>query len=275
MGTKYLIVIITMMFPFTNIFSQRLTYRNCEIDTIIIKSTVGISHSISGKYKSCTDQLCISYDYQKNNYEINSYTKIKLLRKGREIEKTKKYKTASISKEKIQFLIFSLDTGYTEITPNKIGVYKTNIDSLIDKVSFSTRSLLSQKELDKSKNLNILNVFLLKKFNKETLNSYSINTGFYDLFNIKIITLRGNYIVTGRDKNLLRQPWNIYLPVDDNTHISSIQFINIFNLDINKALLQILPKDFMNINSLKIDELIREYLMWYVNDYDDKSNVSN
>ena len=269
MSAKHLAIIMIIMFSYSNIFSQQLTYKNHEIDTIIIRSIVGINHPIRGKYQSCIDQLCISYNNQINSYEINSYKKIKHLRKKSKVEKIKelkKYQSINVPNEKIQFLINSLDTGYSEIEAKNIGIYETNIDSFIDQFCISIRYKLSQEEMEKSKNLDFFNGFLLEKFNKEKLNEYSINTGSYDLFNIEIITLKQNFIITGLGKNLLRQPWNIYLPVDDTTYISSTQFINVLNLNINNALLQILPKDFMNINSLKIDQLIREYL---------RSNVSN
>jgi hypothetical protein len=97
------------------------------------------------------------------------------------------------------------------------------------------------------------------------LNSYKVDTGGYiivsdysDEMYINIICGDKKYTYEGKYPNNFKQPWY------DHSDTSWISYHSLFNFDINKWLVAILPEDFYRRETIEISSFTNSYIKWYL-----------
>lgn len=121
----------------------------------------------------------------------------------------------------------------------------------------------SKKENEKlfsgCRSLDTFQVYLQEQYNDK---GYVFITDYSNTIDIWVTTDQSRNYFEGKYPNKLKQPWYRYQGK------SSLIKEGIFNFDINKALIHLLPKGFMHSSSISTEELSNDYLIWYLKRHD-------
>jgi len=255
---KYLLMVFFASI-FNVIYSQSVQYKGENIDTISIECITAF-RDIKNRSINEQDIFSIYYSDSKNCYVVEKYAKIK----NNTHKVIKKYTHNSIPKNKVQGLMASLEINYKKVRAEDFGIYENNIDSIINTMKLN--KLYKDEFIQKFKNIDNFKLFLAKKFGEQCLNSYGISSVVLSAFRIKIKTHTNTYLLSSSNINNCKQPWNIVNhSLYENVNPETMSINNIFNFNINKSLIQILPSKFMGIDKLKIDGILQDYIEWCVN----------
>lgn len=278
---KLYIILGVLIIPFTS-FGQKLSYQNEPIESIIIQSTLGKTKFLKGgfifkggqNYKNTKDEYIISFDDKSKKYKLKIYRRTKSksrYRKGGEWTEIKETqiirRNKNIDNELVSNLIDELSVKYRKTSFSKIDLslddfHKLTEKGKIEKVAkkneltwklkkhYSTEKM-NETFFEKIRDTIQLNRFLNELSEKEDA---FITTDAIDEIKIEIITTNNTYAFEGEDYYPYRQPWFL---VDDNNNYKPV-----FNFEINTFLVELLPKNFLLISSIKESALINGYIKW-------------
>jgi len=106
-------------------------------------------------------------------------------------------------------------------------------------------------------NRDTFNIYLDELYKKTKDDLYIFVTDISSTIYIKIITENDTFRYEGKFPNPFRQPW-----YDLESTISEQAAYS--NLEINFALHKLLPKNFINRNTISQEALIRDYIYWFL-----------
>ena len=104
--------------------------------------------------------------------------------------------------------------------------------------------------------IDTFNLYLSSSF--DTTSSYIFVTDYSDDIEIEITTENKTYIYKAAYPSEFKQPWFI------NSELDFFDSGSILNFSINSALVELLPKKFSRIQTLKNESLIQAYIIWYL-----------
>jgi hypothetical protein len=99
-----------------------------------------------------------------------------------------------------------------------------------------------------------LNVYLMSQFNEK---GYVFVTDVSNTINIWISTTQSQYRFEGKYPNESKQPWYNHNPISVDNRTT------VLNFQVNQSLIQLLPADFLLMNSISNEELFHNYITWY------------
>lgn len=270
---KQFILFIALISSLSSI-AQQLKYKDEDVDTIKIISNSSYFHFDScGTTTGIYDEYIIVFDKIKNNYILNPYQRTEYkytFNPDTSIVKQKQLKQGlSIDKILIGELLNELEISYIKPTFENIGISKKEFLKLTNKkhflqvanwykVDWQFEKNYSSKEENKKifnacQNIDTFNLYLDNEFDTS---DYIVITDVDAHFEIIISTNKTDYRFEGKYPNTYKQPW--YLQTNDG------DFKPILNFSINQAIQKIVPTNFSNFKSLKIEELTNAYIKWYL-----------
>lgn len=260
---------------------QQLYFQDEAVDSIFIRANTYADNfrsnqAIEGK----TEVICWYYDQSLQQYRVNKYYRSRYKQTGNPSENRVKRKTLKSgtsdtnNRIHLQNLLTALATNanpsqlINQVDTTEIQEYITpkNIlkfakDHRVSwELKYACPSKAEKKLLLKSlQSSDTLKIYLNKRFDRK---GYLIITDYSNTFNIWITTEKNNYHFEGKYPNPVKQPWYLFPDAkeeltDENSPTA------ILNLEINKALIQVLPKNFLFTETISIKALVDDYMMWY------------
>jgi len=255
---KYNIALISLTIGYGSI-AQPLQYDNSNVDTIIIESIAYVAHDVKRNFHQKTNIYTLYYDSNVDDFVIKSYIKTEQLNSKIKQKTVEKYDSLYNAKEKIQNLLFSVEQTYKSVNLSDFDIDENNIGSLIDSAFLlwteNTRSQERYKDIQKCKNIDDFRAFLTEQYSEDKLKEHKVSSNAGQRFSIYIKTSLNTYWVTGSTYYRSNQPWNRSL-----LDVFSSPKYSIINFDINNSLLEILPKDFLNIVKLTVLGVMQDYI---------------
>ena len=265
-----LIIISTLLTHLT--LAQPLAIKGERIDTIVIESTTS-SYQFDelGTTKGISEQLFIALNTETNSYVVEAHHHIQFSRTYDEPTNNEKLKClnqhigTAINNDLLEQLISSLQIS---LQPNSMNLSITPKDMRVNaskkeimKVArnndwaWQFKSKYSMKEdnelfFEACQSIDTFNLFLNSKF--DSILPLMV-TDYSNFITVKISTSNNCYSFTGSYPDPLRQPWSNNLTPDKE----------VINLNINRALEQILPDGFQNKGSISTQALFELYIVWY------------
>lgn len=252
---------ISLFFISSILFSQNLDFDETLIREILIASQSGYHDIRQGKSIGHQDLIVYSKDLDNNKWEIKEYLK------DSEIQKKPKH----ITNSQMNSFFDSFKSSLPYLTISDFNISVTQFNSLttekeIRKIAKQTKSAWNFKRKYSSKQENqlifnncqdttLFNKFLEQAF--DTSRFYPIITDVWSMINISFITNKDTIKFEGTMPNLNKLPWY-------NQSGDLFEFESILNPEINNILLSILPNDFLEIESIKHENLIYYYIIWYL-----------
>lgn len=174
-----------------------------------------------------------------------------------------------VSNEKVKFLLRSLRSS--EVSERQLDSLaliilpqsnKRLLRELAKRHGVEFRLSSRYEEPDVIKNL------VAEFMNRDTLNYYlqglfrhdvfTVTSDYQNTVDIKVYTSGNVHFFRGSFENPIRQPWGY------SGTKKGLTFISVLNLDINQALLNILPQSFQQRKSLKARSLKYGYAKWFL-----------
>ena len=259
-----------------NTIGQQLSYKGGQVDTVKINSNSSYYHFDSlGTTSGTYDEYLINYNVEKNSYYLEFFrrTEYRITYKPDTlIEKSKILNSKkSIDNILISNLLSQFDTSYVEPTINQLGLTSKEFQKLTKKKqilkvakfhdekwqfkrTYSTKEK-NQKIFDGCQQTDTFDLYLKTVFDTT---GYVVITDVDSRFEVEISTNKKDFLFEGKYPNPFRQPW-YYFSEDGDVFTTTV-----LNLSINNALVEILPKEFTNFSTLKIEALIDDYIEWYL-----------
>ena len=268
-------IILILSFLSFSAFGQQLRFNGQLVDTILIKShrsvylfddkgtTNGEADIISFTYDSNQNQYIIDQFY-KDEYKrtfnpdtINLHTKIYKSEIGKKIDLVKiKSLLTSLSEKNNKELFSQVDTTELKVFLTEKQIRKVakwyNIDWY-----FKRRYSSKEENIEFFKgciSMDTMKIYFSERFDTS---GYVMVTDYSNTINIWISTDKAEYRFEGKYPNPIKQPWyNL-----GNTSQTFVQAI--LNLEINKSLYKLLPKNFLLKETISNEALVNDYITWY------------
>lgn len=259
---KNLFLIITLLLTFIKLTNaQPILFKNEQVDTIIING--GEHHYAYGDAQTNKyDQLIIAYSVKHKKYQIVNYERtIKHYPANSGVPKvTKQSKPVVIGKRKLHsslnLLIENIDTSHYPIQITDF--YKKR--KIQRKVTFWKvwKAYKREREIEDFLDIEIVYDYYKKCKRVEDLDSL-VNERFkYTMFKTHSNSLLITIKTTSNKYSFINTPQTLLQP------FSGKNDKNIVNLNINTALIAILPKGFVERKSLLLEDLIESYIHWII-----------
>ncbi|MCU0348731.1 MAG: hypothetical protein MUC59_17460 [Saprospiraceae bacterium] len=255
---------------------QQLIFRGYPLDTISIFGSAGYYHfDEKGTTTGREDVYVIAFDNQFKYYKVVDCKRNRILNTihpDTSIIETKHfYRQAGkqIPTILLDNLCSALNSKMTHPIFSSLFIQEQDFFSLVDKKhilevakrykeDWQFKRRYSSREENKilykgCQNIDTFNLFLTSRFDTS---GYVMVTDVWDEINISIKTANQCHSFEGKYPNPFRQPWYEH-SLEGNT-------ITILNLDINRALVSILPDKFYRKDSIAFPELIKTYIKWYL-----------
>jgi hypothetical protein len=256
-------------------FGQQLKFNNEYVDSVFIKSHISsYQFDDKGTTKGHAEKLIIAFNKKQNQYLMTEYIQDQY---NRTIEPDTIELKTKINKVKTELIEnINLTQLLTAVSSNERPL---NIINNLD--SIELQKFVNEKQIRKiAKQINIDWQFKMKYTTKEEnghfFNSFQSkdtlriylqerfdSTGFVmisdysNTINIWIKTENTKYRFEGKYPNPVKQPWYNH---SDSTKVFGKP---ILNLQINRALMKILPAEFLLKNSISTQALYNDYIRWY------------
>ena len=260
---KYNVAFVLLTMVYYHSIAQPIQYDNNNVDSIIIKSAYG-THNMKRFYTK-EDVYILYYDTAIDNFKIGGYIKTEQINKHKKQKIIKKYDIQSDIKEKIQNLLFAIeDTSYKPVYLSDFNINENNIVSIIDSTiqmykEYYYPQRFKKDYIQECKNIDTFRLFLTEHYSKRLLKEYRHISSRGSRFSIYIKTALNTYYIWGSTFYKSQHPWNKF-----NEDLKYSTCVRMINFNINKSLLEILPKDFFNITNLTEIGVIQDYIEWYV-----------
>lgn len=263
-------------------YGQQLSFRGDLIREINIKSSNGYYDIDKRRSIGDAEIFNIKYENSKQKYFVFEYSTEVFNQSSEDTTHNQnKIKLKNISKiqlDNLQLdsLIQSLDKSTFPLKFSSMKISKNEFLSLTDKkhiknvikrfyknenFGFRLVEMLDwwftpKKEkieiISACQNIENLNDFLKVEFDSS---GWSFVSEYWDDITIRLVTNTNEYVFSAQYPNIFRQPW--YEMTNKTTSMK-----NVLNPEINRHLLNILPKNFMGINSLKFESLTTSFILW-------------
>jgi len=262
-GKKQNIILILLTIGYGSNVAQPIRYNSSNVDSIIIKSIYAAE--IIGGFEYREDVYTLYYDTGIDNFKIGSYIKQENSKgKYKKQSITEKYDFPYNAKEKIENLLFAIEQPYKIVDLSDFDINEHNIGSLIDTTISQYKKYYSQKKIKKeyiqeSKNIDTFEQFLMEQYSRNMLDQHVRASDFGKFFSIHIKTSSKEYHIAGSGFYNSNQPYNMF-----SSDLEDTLYYRMINFGINHSLLEILPKDFLNIIDLTEIGLIKDYIEWYI-----------
>jgi len=269
-------LILILTFLSLSVFGQQLQFNGQLVDTIVIKSHKSVyQFDVNGTTKGKADVISLAFNCNQNYYIIDWFYRDKYKRTFRpdsiKID-TKIYKSEigkEISNEKIESLLISLLNNENSNDLLK-QIDTTEFKGLITEkqirkvakwydIDWEFKRRYSSKEenikfFKSCKSIDTLKIYLSERFDSS---GYVMVTDYSNTINIWISTDKAEYRFEGKYPNPVKQPWY--------NHSDTTQTFGqaILNLEINKNLYELLPKDFLLKETISNEALVNDYITWY------------
>jgi hypothetical protein len=256
-------------------FGQQLFYKDKLVDTLKIASNIsGYHFDSAGTTTGTYDEIVISYNgFRKKylaSYDRTLYTTT--YKPDTQILVIKhRWKNKSISSQKLHSLITAFENPYIRPTTNDIGLtlkqlkrYTTKADILrIAKkngvgwrfeekyYSYDSRKVI----YDGCQHIDTFKLYLNEVYDSS---QYTVVTDYSNTITVKLISDSIQFLFEGKYPFPYKQPWF------NKTGEFRYWPKSILNFQINSTLIDILPKDFTNRETIEIRALIDDYLKWYL-----------
>jgi len=245
------------------------------VDTIMIKShNSSFQFDKKGTTKGKADIYKIYFDSLDKKYIKHKYYRDEYRRtfrpKSFKINTTKRKNKNDINQTDLQDLITAMSVN---IDSNKLieQIDTSQIKELITKNRikkiakwyeidwhFKRRYATNEENKKFYKECQSIDTFKLYLANQFNNKFYTIVTDYSNTINIWITTTTSEYRFEGKYPNPVKMPW-----YNHNSYTKNTLAKPIVNLNINKSLVSILPKDFLLRKSITIEALVDDYLEWY------------
>jgi len=252
---------ISLLFISSILFSQNLDLDETSIREIMITSQSGYYDIEQGKSIGHEDIIIYSKNCDNNNWQILKYSKDSKNQKELKTLTNKQMESFFESfKSSLAYLTFSdfdisekqFNNLTTEKEIRKIAKHQKSAWNF--KKRYSTKQE-NEKIFNNCQDTTLFNKFLQQAF--DTTRFSPIITDVWSTINISLVTNIDTVKFEGTMPNLNKLPWY-------NQSGDLFEFESILNPEINKNLLSILPNDFLEIESIKNENLIYYYIIWYL-----------
>jgi hypothetical protein len=272
-----IIAIIIFLTVSINLFGQQLTFKGELMDTLKVISNRSYYHFDScGTTTGVYDEYIIAYNKSVNKYFLSTYQRTeykltfkpdtsileeKILKAGKEIDRNL-----------ILNLLKEFEIAYIKPTFDNIGISKKKFLKLTNKKHVKKvakwyeqewhfkRTYSTKEEIEELfagfQKPDTFNLYLETVY--DTSSGYIIVADVDDHFGVIISTSKNKYQFEGKYPNPYKQPWYNY------TNSFRFDSKSIINFSINRALLELLPKKFSGVSTLKVEALIIDYIQWYL-----------
>ncbi|BDD05480.1 hypothetical protein [Aureibacter tunicatorum] len=281
-----LALILTVSFE---ALSQQLNFNESQIDSVIIHSCLGSGfYNKKGKSIFKKNKICIGYDSLNNTYKYDYYKDIKTIHyKGQKasediVKKNRKYSNKKVDTGNLNslFYSFSKEKPANQFFADLKKDFETNVSKtkILDvaknyrkdwkfNLNYTTKSE-KKSFFNNCASLDTFQLYLNTRFlNKGEI--YVID--YTNMFGVTIYTKDSTHNFEGLYPYPFKQPWfkeeNIIIPTDTLANGEIIGLLgrkSVLNLNINKYLTLLLPKDFLLRKSISSDELFYDYIEWYL-----------
>jgi len=271
---------------------QQLVFRGFPVDSISISSSSGYYHfDKKGTTTGTEDLYLIAFDRKSQNYSVVDYKRISILNTCEPDTATRKVKHLTkdrgrlLSNTLLDSLLTAFNLRFNKPTFSRIGYDKQQFLSLTDekhvrnvakayKQDWNFRMKYSTKEenaliFEGCQNIDTFDLFLTTRFDTS---GYIMVTDVWDEMHVRIKAGEKWFPFEGKNPNPFKQPWYDHSHTDSipvSGIIDSVRYYYklpspIVNLNINKALSNILPHEFHRKNSITFSALTDQYIKWYL-----------
>jgi hypothetical protein len=300
---KFLLIILSFLAA-TGAFGQQISFRNHSVDTIKINSSTYRYHFDSAGTGTTTgDVIIIAFDSQQKRYllsgnkricdsftlspKTNSHSEQNLSNKRQRVIKT----------DLLDSLLRAFSKRYIKPTfeniklDKKIVLKYSDSKHILSIIKHSHKEDIfykwysdkqERKELIKGcNNIDTFKSFLLT-LDFDTSN-YIVTSDYSDEMRVEIIAGSNKYLFEAKYSNFFKQPWydvsdttttlyeatKLYKKDSSNFEfsykpISQKKVYCILNFNINYCLAPILPKTFLRRESIDIEAITDQYIIWYL-----------
>lgn len=276
-------MLIILIFVSKIILGQIVEFRDQPIDTIEIESSDGYYDTDKNESIGKDFNLIIAFDKKSNKYFISNYIKAnyKLSSKtkieNRKEKSIKKFIKRDVDSEHIRQLVTALNKNHYPLTFKNLNqsveefTKSTNKESIL-KVAKKRKTdwhfkkrysdpIENQIIFNGCQNIDTLNLFLKTEFTERLFPTMVMD--YWNSFGIVIKTNKKMHRFFGTYPDSFKQPWFEVIS-HKKFSVDSIPFKSVLNFNINEQLVKILPNDFLNIGSIKIESLYFAYIVWYL-----------
>lgn len=276
---KLITLTIILFFKVQTIFGQELLFNEKSVDTIeIISHLSAYKFDDEGTTKGKVEIMIITKSEDKKKYQISEYRvedfsySSKLDKEEVQKKWRRKYQNRKVDYLKLNKLINSLNKNESgEITFSNLSedeferfVNKKRIKKIARKndLIWKFRPYYSTRKMNRNffqgcQSVDTFKVFLTENYQIEENSGYVMITDFASVIEIHLKCKEKNFRFQGKYPNPLRQPWY------NLTDWESIEMKSISNLNINLNLYELLPKNFLNRESISTQKLMDDYILWY------------
>ena len=252
---------ILFVFLHSILFSQNFEFEKTFIQEILITSRSGYYDIEKGESIGHEDFVAYKKDTDTNKWQLIKYLK----------DSKNKKEQKTLTNKKIDTFLESFKSSLTNLTISDFDISKAQFYNLttekkIRKIAKHRKSAWNFKKRYSTKQENEMifrncqDTILFNKFLKQAFDTsrfYPIISDAWNIINISLVTDIDTLEFEGTMPNINKLPWY-------NQSGDLFEFESILNPDINKYLLSILPNDFLNIGSIKKENLIYSYIIWYL-----------
>jgi|GEM_PF-2977388 len=256
-------------------YSQQKYFMGLPVDTVEISSSSGSYHfDHAGTTTGIRDSYVIAFDKESRKY-FTKYkrTHIKLVTQP----ETAEYKAGPVQTESfdnqnaLDSLFVALSVRYKALSIDQLGLSESEMSRIISKKrilkitktykqhSHLKREYPTMREKEQMfrgcKNIDTLKLFL-DSYKVDTSNRSPIVSDYWDEIHIRIICGNKVFSFEGKYPNTLKLPWHF--------RSNSMYIRPIFNFDINKYLVAVLPPNFYRKNTIDSEALLNTYIVWYL-----------
>jgi len=252
---------ILLIFLNSILFSQNLKFDKTLIQEILITSHSGYYDIEKEERIGHEDFIVYVKDFDTNKWQIIKYLK----------DSKYKKEMKSITNKQIDTFLESFMSSLTNLTISDFDISETQFYNLTTekeirniakykksawnfKKRYSTKQD-NEKIFRNCQDITLFNEYLKQAF--DTTRFYPIITDVWSTINISLISDTDTLKFEGTMPNLNKLPWY-------NQSGDLFEFESILNPEINMNLLSILPNDFLEIESIKKENLIYYYIIWYL-----------
>lgn len=271
------------------VHGQQLIFNAQPVDTISIVSSEGYYHfDDKGTTTNQSEHFIIIFDHPSNNYIFADYKSVftTWTRKPDSSKDKTKHKTKGqiIERSLIDSLLQAFSARYFPPTFKNLGLEQQVFSKLTDekhirklakiyKADWHFKMSYTSKEKNEiifkgCQSHDSFNLFL-SSFALDT-SGYVMVTDYSDEINVFISTGTNKYSFEGHYPNKFKQPWYDHSDTIKQMMITpkdTFYFrptICIFNFNINRYLVAILPVQFYRRRPLELQSLTNEYIKWYL-----------
>lgn len=263
---KYLLLVL--IFLAKDGLSQQVSFRGEGVKRLFIKGDVGYYDSDERCSKGAIDELEILYDTVVRRYRVARYNREEYKDCTGDSQKSR----TEIKKRKTPSAF--IDSKLLELFFNQLNINKgwvTDLRFIQDQWSYLLRDKEIVNERNRTRRKNqpkykkrdfsaeyfeaLRNPDSFKKYlaHFDTDTAYIVTVHVSDETQFQIETSHNTFTFEAKYPYVFRQPIYEY-----REH----RIVPVINFNINQALLQILPADFITVEGFKLRALVRDYIRW-------------